>query len=456
MRFQPRNYCGASLGNGVTRARNLSRRRLLGVAGTLGMLSACGESPSSNLSPAPSVSVQTNEFPLTPAASVPTSTAQVARATPVLATAVTPLAKPKAKPGAVTPPADVDDGLRRLDGYGFQVHMYNQDRRSITEAAVTAGFDWVKQQVEWRQTEPMEKGGFDWRELDKVVAAASGAGLKILLSVVQAPDWALGDRSYGPPGDPLDFKDFMAAIAGRYRGRVQAYELWNEANLSREWGYGRLNAGEFVELLNAGHRGVKQADADAVTVGGALTPAGDVDIPDQNIQAIDDVRFLEEMYAYREGLVRESFDAWGVHPGGFNNAPTQEIGMPRGAGWNGHGSFYFQRFSQHRAVMKANGDADKAIWLTEFGWSTKNVDPGYGFGGDNSEDDQATFLVDAFRIVRQDAPYISHAFVWNLNFQSVVAPEDEKYPFGVLGPDGVPRPAYSALVTMPKGIRSDP
>ena len=81
---------------------------------------------------------------------------------------------------------------------------------------------------------------------------------------------------------------------------------------------------------------------------------------------------------------------------------------------------------------------------------------GYGFGGDNSEDDQATFLVDAFRIVRQDAPYISHAFVWNLNFQSVVAPEDEKYPFGVLGPDGVPRPAYSALVTMPKGIRSDP
>ena len=422
----------------------LSRRRMLALVGTAGALAACGETDPPQPTPTPA----------TAAAPAATGAAVAAPRTPAAtASPTTPLAEPER---VTTPLPSVDDGLRRLDGYGFQAHLYNQDRRLILDRTTEAGFDWLKQQVEWRQTEPIEKGGFDWRELDKIVAAVRSAGVKLLLSVVQAPDWALGDRSHGPPADPLDFKDFMQTLAGRYRGNVQAYELWNEANLAREWGYGRIDAGEFVELMLAGHQGVKAGDPEATTVGGALTPAGDVDIPDQQVQAVDDVRFLEQIYAYRDGVVRDAFDAWGVHPGGFNNAPTQEIGSERGAGWNGHGSFYFQRYTQHRAVMEANGGGDKPIWLTEFGWSTANADPAYGFGADITEEDQARFLVDAFRVIRETAPYVSHAFVWNLNFQSVVGPQDEKFPFGVLRPDGSPRPAYTALREMTKGAATAP
>ncbi len=411
---------------------SLSRRRLLALAGVSAALAACGEPE------AP---------PATPAATgTPTDTT----GSVVVAPRTTPAPQP------ATPPPQVDDGLRRLAGYGFQAHLYNQDRGLIVDRTLEAGFDWLKQQVEWSQTEPIEQGGFDWRELDKVVAAVSSAGIKLLLSVVRAPNWALADRSHGPPGDPLDFRDFMQALAGRYRGHVHAYELWNEANLAREWGYGQIDAGEFVELMLAGNEGVKAGDPDAITVGGALTPAGDVDIPDQQVQAIDDVRFLEQIYAYRDGIARQAFDAWGMHPGGFNNAPTQEIGTERGSGWNGHGSFYFQRYTQHRAIMEANGDADKPIWLTEMGWSTANADPAYGFGADNSEDDQAQFLVDAFQLIRDSAPYITHAFVWNLNFQAVVGPEDEKFAFGLLRPDGSPRPAYTALKEMTKGATTRP
>ncbi len=341
--------------------------------------------------------------------------------------------------------------MRRLDGYGFQAHLYNQDRAFIVSKTREAGFDWLKQQVEWSQTEPIEKGGFDWRELDKVVTDVSAAGIKLLLSVVRAPGWALDDRAHGPPADPRDFEDFMRELSARYAGVVQAYELWNEANLSREWGYGRINAGAFVELLLAGQRGVRSGDPGATTVGGALTPAGDVDIPDQQVQAVDDVTFLRRMYEYRDGIVRDGFDAWGVHPGGFNNAPRQEIGSPRGDGFNGHASFYFQRFTQHREVMQAFGDADKPVWITEMGWSTANQAASYEYGADNSEADQALFLTDAFRLVREKYKYITHAFVWNLNFQSVVDAGDEKFPFGVLRPNGMPRPSYEALATMPKG-----
>ena len=428
--------------HGVTTRHLLSRRRLLALVGTAGALAACGEADAPPLTPSPA----------TPA--VPASTATVVAAPRQTAASQPPAASPT--PERVTPPPAVDDGLRRLAGYGFQAHLYNQDRRLIVDRTIEAGFGWLKQQVEWRQTEPIEKGGFDWRELDKVVAGVGSAGLKLLLSVVRAPEWALGDRPHGPPADPLDFRDFMQALAGRYRGHVQGYELWNEANLAREWGYGRIDAGECVELMLAGHQGVKAGDPEAITVGGALTPAGDVDIPDQQVQAVDDVRFLEQIYAYRDGIARDAFDAWGVHPGGFNNAPTQEIGSERGAGWNGHGSFYFQRFTQHRAVMEANGDGDKPMWLTEMGWSTANADPAYGFGADNSDEDQAQFLVDAFQLIRETAPYITHAFVWNLNFQSVVGPQDEKFAFGVLRPDGSPRPAFTALQEMTKGSETRP
>ena len=437
----------------VTDGHRLSRRRLLALAGVAGALAACGESDAPP--PTPTQAAAAPPAPGGTAVVAPRST-PAGQAPAAAPTTQAPQPTGSPAPERVTPPPAVDDGLRRLDGYGFQAHLYNQDRRLIVDRTIEAGFGWLKQQVEWRQTEPIEKGGFDWRELDKVVAAVSSAGLKLLLSVVRAPDWALGDRPHGPPGDPLDFQDFMQALAERYRGHVQAYELWNEANLAREWGYGHIDAGEFVELMLAGNQGVKAADPQAITVGGALTPAGDVDIPDQKVQAVDDVRFLEQIYAYRDGIARGAFDAWGVHPGGFNNAPTQEIGSERGSGWNGHGSFYFQRYTQHRAVMEANGDADKPIWLTEMGWSTANTDPAYGFGADNSEEDQAQFLVDAFRLIRESAPYITHAFVWNLNFQSVVGPEDEKFPFGVLRPDGAPRPAFTSLKEMTKGAATRP
>ncbi len=447
---------------------------MAGYAAVLAIAGCNGDEPPSPQAPSapkqrqvavPTVAVPTAEPPPAPtspaakaATTAPPPPSPTTEAAPTAEASPTAEAEADAEPtptpeAAVTKEAEepVAGGLRPLQAYGFQAHLYNQDRSLLTRLTKEAGFDWLKQQVVWFYTEPERKGGYDWRELDKVVTAVSDAGLKFLISVVRAPTWALNGRDHGPPENLADLTDFMQALSSRYRGHVHAYEVWNEANLSREWGYGRLNAGEFVELLGAGYRGIKAGDPDAVIIGGALTPAGDVDVPDQKIQAIDDLRFLRQMYEYNGGVVRDYFDAWGMHPGGFNNAPDQPMGSDRGNGWNGHHSFYFLRFIEHRQVMEEFGDGHKPIWFTEFGWSTENQDPNYGFGKDNSEQDQADFLVRAFDVIRADFPYVTHMFVWNLNFQMVVGPEDEKYPFGIIKSDGSPRPAYEALKTMDKG-----
>ena len=41
-------------------------------------------------------------------------------------------------------------------------------------------------------------------------------------------------------------------------------------------------------------------------------------------------------------------------------------------------------------------------------------------------------------------------FVWNLNFQQVFGPDDERWAFGIVRADQSPRPAYLALQSMPK------
>ena len=155
-----------------------SRRRILASLIAAGTLAACGES---SRPPAPQTQTQlpvstrdpsathgaireTTRAVTVPTPAVPTpAMATPAVVTPAVVTQIT------AKQSSPRSPPEVDDGLRRLAAYGFQAHLYNQDRNLLTNRTIEAGFGWLKQQVEWSQTEPIEKGGFDWRELDKVV-----------------------------------------------------------------------------------------------------------------------------------------------------------------------------------------------------------------------------------------------------------------------------------------------
>jgi len=100
--------------------------------------------------------------------------------------------------------------------------------------------------------------------------------------------------------------------------------------------------------------------------------------------------------------------------------------------------------------MEKYGDEAKKMWFTEFGWSTANQAPGYEYGAYNSEQQQAQYIVRAFQKARSDWPWVGAMFLWNLNFATVVGPNDEKAPFGILYADWTPRPAYYALANMPK------
>ena len=334
-------------------------------------------------------------------------------------------------------------------GYGLIVHMYYQDHQRVLNAVKDIGFGWVKQQVQWSDIES-PKGSYAWGELDRIVADTDAAGIKLMLSVVRVPAWAAASGR-GLPDNPQDFGDFMHALAARYNGKVQAYEIWNEENLGAETFEAHWKPARYAELLKAAFLGTRAGDAQAVVISGALTPTGVY-----NDDAVEDTWFLDQLYQWNNGELRNYYDALGIHPYGFWNPPDTmwPVKQPGDATpakeYRNHGSFYFRRIEDQRAVMEKHGDGQKQVWVTEFGWCSDQREGGYLECQNNSLDDQARYTVRAFQKAQQDYPYMGVMFLWNLNFSTFQEWYTGPAHFSILNPDWSPRPVYYALKAMAK------
>jgi hypothetical protein len=316
-------------------------------------------------------------------------------------------------------------------------------------------FGWIRQQLRWSSYETTKGcfcGGYA-QQVDALVNAAAAHGIRIMFSVVNSPAWA-GDGG-GLPHNPADFAGIMSYLSSRYKGKVQAYEIWNEQNYAYETG-GLVDIGTYLAVLKAGYTAVKAVDPGIFVVFGGLTPTGVRNHPEI---AQDEVQYLRQIYSLNDGEVRNYFDILGVHPYGTCNPPetiwpespaTNSCGTDPNGGrsFSSDNSFYFKRLLDLRAVMENNGDGDKPVWVTEFGWSaTTNPAKGSEFARYNSEQQQADYIVRAIGI-GQSYDWMGVMFVWNLNFQVTCNPTDEKWGFGILRSDWSPRPAFTAIKQM--------
>jgi polysaccharide biosynthesis protein PslG len=352
------------------------------------------------------------------------------------------------EPEVEEPAAEVDVGDTEM-AYGFNIAWRadedGQEYNAMTRQAVEdAGFNWVRFQIHWSEIQ-REPDWYDPVHLDRILENYEGDDIRVMVSVVGAPEWALDPEGEQLLADFETFVGFMAYLANRYQGRVDAWEIWNEQNMAHEM-HGTVRVSDYAYLLEAGYRGVKDADPDALVVFGGLTPTGISDVE----VAVDDVEYLRAFYLYGNGYYAQFFDVMGMHLNATNNPPDTSYPDNPGPGeWTEHNSFYFLRGQDLREVMEGFGD-ERPVWVTEFGWTTENPAEGYEYGADVSEEDQANYLVGAFDVAREQMPWINGMFVWNLNYTTLVSPEDEKYAWSVMYEDWSPRPAYNALQEMQK------
>jgi hypothetical protein len=343
-------------------------------------------------------------------------------------------------PAAPTAPPSIGGGPLRL---GWQAHLFGQPHNRIFDAIRASGFTWVKQQVRWATN--------NTSDLDAAVASASGANVRFLASILTTPpSLRQGKGEDGPPDDYRLFGGFVGGLANRYRGRIHAYELWNEQNFSREWGGGQINACDYIRLLREGYNAIKAADPAAVVVSGALTPTG---VVNPSI-AIDDKLYLEQMYQCNNGEFLRIADAVGSHMAGYNNAPEDGPGQAsvNTPGFKGHMSFYFRRIDDLYEVMRKYNDP-RPMWITEYHWAAAQggVPAGYEWTTHLSEGQAADFMVRSIQSVRATRPWVGAIFVWNLNFRTFQDyRKHETAIFGFLNEDWSPRGLFNALRGMPK------
>ncbi|MBI2953534.1 MAG: hypothetical protein HYY30_04415, partial [Chloroflexi bacterium] len=353
---------------------------------------------------------------------------------------------PEPGPAVPIPPLTGINGLR----YGMQAHMFGQPQDTIIDLLYLAGFRWLKQQIRWADFEK-SPGNIDFATLDQLVDTASRRQTPLLFSVVTSPSWTRADGLInGPPDDFNTFGNFLFALASRYRGRVAAYEIWNEQNLRREWAGRPLDPGLYIELLRVAQARIKQADPGASVVSGALTPTGIND----GVTAVDDVAYLQGMYTYQGGVFKTLADAVGSHMAGYNNAPEDFVDFHtvNTPGFKDHPSFYFRRIDQLHDVMAANGDP-RQMWITEYEWASTAppVPVGFEWTTHLTEAQVSDFLVRSIESIQTSRPWVGAIFIWNLNFRTFGDPHvNETAIFGILDPGFIPRPMYVALQNLAK------
>jgi hypothetical protein len=278
-------------------------------------------------------------------------------------------ASPDSLSEAASPAAE--QALPKVDSFGLNVHHFEFEPVAFPLVA-EARVGWVRLAAWWRILQP-QPGKIDFGYLDRSVDAALTHGLRVLIVFGSIPGWANGTpaelgimdpNAALPPANPQFFRDFVTAVVARFRGRVQAYEIWNEPNYKTFWNskdYDRFVA----EILINGARAVKAADPAAKTLG----PAVDRSPAKFKSAAVQACRFLDalscHLYVKNAGALLQQLDA------------------------------------TYRPILV--NQCNKPLWVTEFGIDSWVV----------GEDAQAKELVAALQGLVPQRPYLERLFLFH-------------------------------------------
>jgi LysM repeat protein len=354
---------------------------------------------------------------------------------------------------AVTPEATAVPVMDAGFGYGINVYANPESAAQLAQSAVDLGVGWVRLEVPWRAYEATQ-GSIDFANMDATLQPFFDAGLDVMLMVNAAPDWArTSTDESGPPDNFQNYAAFIGQVAQRYAGRVNAYEVWSEPNLRREWNSSvhGISAESYIDLLQQAYVAIKAVDPAATVVSAGLAPTGFND----GVNAINDRLYLQALYA--NGLADVS-DAIGAHPGGWANPPDSLCCEPA-VGIETHyedPSFYFlETINDYREIMVANGDGNTPLWITEFGWGTSEdtAPPSaiYVYVTYTSPAEQAIYTPRAFSL-GSELGFVGPMFVNNLNGCQGLPGNAEACYYSLIGPTGAPRPVFNAILALDKTL----
>lgn len=293
----------------------------------------------------------------------------------------------------------------------------------------------IAQFFPWAYAEP-QPGAYSWFHADRIIRHARRQGINVIARLGLVPAWARPSNSETPttlntlPEESFeDFARYAAAFAARYRDAVHAIIIWNEPNLSFEWGYRPVDPAAYTGLLRASYQQIKTANPDAQILAGALAPTLE---KTGSAAGLNEIEYLNAMY---QAGASPYFDALAIHTYGFREPPAAAPAPER---------LNFRRAELLRQVMIAHGDSAKPAFITEFGW---NDHPRWS--GAVRPSQRSAYTIQAFEYAVANWDWVKNLCVWALRYPADLL----SYPdnFTLISADFREKPIYYALQDYARG-----
>jgi hypothetical protein len=269
-------------------------------------------------------------------------------------------------------------------------------RRAVANLCNLAGVNWVRDRLSWPEMEPARGQVAGHNRYDDTADVQTAAGLKVLQVNHASPPWASSSGSRFPT-DLRDAYNVYKATAARWKGKVLAFEPWNEADIQV---FGGHTGSEMATLQKAAYFGLKAGNPDVIAC--------------QNVFAISRQSTLDDFAA---NDATACFDTYNIH---------HYVGFDQ----------YDAYYARHRAVS-----GGKPMWVTECSVTVNWADE------KTKEPDRQSLRWQANRVAKV---YASSLYLGSVNtFYFILGHYVERtVQYGLIHEDLTPRPGFVALAAV--------
>jgi hypothetical protein len=350
------------------------------------------------------------------------------------------------------------------------------ERNHWLDEAVRSHAGIIRVDVSWRAvtvggrpanpTDPADPA-YDFSAIDGAVQSSADRGLRVLITVQDAPSWAEGeDRpGFAAPGtwkpDAGALGAFAEALGRRYSGsftpigslaplpEVEHFEPWNEPNLSvfivPQWrGNKPVSPDIYRRLLNSFYEGVNTGNTSAKVIAGSTGPFGDDG--GEGALRVRPLEFMRKLLCLKSGkrlkkarcANEPTFDIYSHHPINVFGGPRKSAQDPDDI--NAVTDMSHVKRTLHAAERAHTVPRGRhPLWATELFWETKPPDEKWG----HPLLQQARWIEDAFYLLWREG--VSVGILLQIVDTPVGPDKFEGLQSGLFFPNGDPKPSFTAF-----------
>lgn len=298
---------------------------------------------------------------------------------------------------------------------------YQGNASDILRVVDQIGAEWIRDSYHWDTLETVKGSPSSANVSDKLLpetVAASGKKMVFTLCYGNAL-YANGGEYVMPLASNTDYfngwKNYVRYVATTWGSQIDAYEIWNEPNLSNfNTNYSRGGA-VYKNLLMETYNIIKECDPTAIVIGGSVSKDGDT--------------YLGQML---NAGAANYMDALSVH------VYTHSSGMPEG-----NATKSFRKYLNTLETVMDNYNYTGDVWLDEFGCYTGTADLAH------SEEEQAAYAIRA-AVLFED--YLKDnnrkgRLMWYTLYDTGVDESEPEQNYGLVKQNLIPKKSYYSVKT---------